>query len=227
VRFAIDRAGLVGADGATHAGSFDNAYLGCLPNFVIMAASDEAELVHMVATQVTINDRPSAVRYPRGEGRGLEMPEVGIPLEIGKGRIIRQGTKIALLSFGTRLAECEKAADELAAHGLSTTIADARFMKPLDVEMILKLAREHEILLTIEEGAIGGFGSHVMQTLAENGMLDSGLLKARSMVLPDVFLDHDSPNAMYARAGLDAKGIVSKVFETLGKDFKVEAVKLA
>ena len=150
VRFAIDRAGLVGADGATHAGSFDNAYLGCLPNFVIMAASDEAELVHMVATQVAINDRPSAVRYPRGEGRGVEMPEAGIPLEIGKGRIVRQGQggKIALLSFGTRLAECEKAADELAAHGLSTTIADARFMKPLDVELVLKLAREHEILLT-------------------------------------------------------------------------------
>jgi 1-deoxy-D-xylulose-5-phosphate synthase len=226
VRFAIDRAGLVGADGATHAGSFDNAYLGCLPNFVIMAASDEAELVHMVATQVTINDRPSAVRYPRGEGRGVEMPEAGIPLEIGKGRIIREGTKIALLAFGTRLAECEKAADELAALGLSTTIADARFMKPLDVEMVLKLAREHEILLTIEEGAIGGFGSHVMQTLAEHGMLDGGL-KMRAMVLPDVFLDHDSPNAMYARAGLDAKGIVAKVFETLGKDFKVETVKLA
>ncbi len=152
VRFAIDRAGLVGADGATHAGSFDNAYLGCLPNFVIMAASDEAELVHMVATQVAINDRPSAVRYPRGEGRGVEMPEAGIPLEIGKGRIVREGTKIALLSFGTRLAECEKAADELAAHGLSTTIADARFMKPLDVDMVLKLAREHEVLITVEEG---------------------------------------------------------------------------
>src|SRR5664279_64545 len=165
VRFAIDRAGLVGADGATHAGSFDLAYLGCLPNFVIMAASDEAELVHMVATQVAINDRPSAVRYPRGEGRGVEMPEFGVPLEIGKGRIVREGTKIALLSFGTRLAECEKAADELAAHGLSTTIADARFMKPLDVDMVLKLAREHEILLTIEEGSIGGFGSHVMLSL--------------------------------------------------------------
>jgi 1-deoxy-D-xylulose-5-phosphate synthase len=226
VRFAIDRAGLVGADGATHAGSFDNAYLGCLPNFVIMAASDEAELVHMVATQVAIDDRPSAVRYPRGEGRGVEMPEAGVPLEIGKGRIVRQGTKIALLSFGTRLAECEKAADELATLGLSTTIADARFMKPLDVDMVLKLAREHEILLTIEEGAIGGFGSHVMQTLAEHGMLDGGL-RMRSMVLPDVFLDHDSPNAMYARAGLDAKGIVAKVFETLGKDFKTETVKLA
>jgi 1-deoxy-D-xylulose-5-phosphate synthase len=226
VRFAIDRAGLVGADGATHAGSFDNAYLGCLPNFVIMAASDEAELVHMVATQVAINDRPSAVRYPRGEGRGVEMPEAGVALEIGKGRIIREGTKIALLSFGTRLAECEKAADELAALGLSTTIADARFMKPLDLDMILKLAREHEVLLTIEEGAIGGFGSHVMQTLAEHGMLDGGL-RMRSMVLPDVFLDHDSPNAMYARAGLDAKGIVAKVFEALGKDFKAETVKLA
>jgi 1-deoxy-D-xylulose-5-phosphate synthase len=226
VRFAIDRAGLVGADGATHAGSFDNAYLGCLPNMVIMAAADEAELVHMVATQVSINDRPSAVRYPRGEGRGVEMPEVGIPLEIGKGRIIRQGKKVALLSFGTRLAECEKAADELAAHGLSATIADARFMKPLDEEMVLKLARDHEILITIEEGSIGGFGSHVMQFLADHGMLDGGL-RMRSMVLPDVFLDHDAPAAMYARAGLDAKGIVNKVFETLGKDFKTESVKLA
>jgi 1-deoxy-D-xylulose-5-phosphate synthase len=226
VRFAIDRAGLVGSDGATHAGSFDNAYLGCLPNFVIMAASDEAEMVHMVATQVAINDRPSALRYPRGEGRGVEMPEVGIPLEIGKGRIVRQGKQVALLSFGTRLGECEKAADELAAHGLSATIADARFMKPLDEEMILKLAREHEILLTIEEGSIGGFGSHVMQMLADNGMLDGGL-RMRSMVLPDVFLDHDSPAAMYARAGLDAKGIVAKVFETLGKDVKTEIVKLA
>jgi 1-deoxy-D-xylulose-5-phosphate synthase len=226
VRFAIDRAGLVGADGATHAGSFDNAYLGCLPNFVIMAASDEAELVHMVATQVAINDRPSAVRYPRGEGRGVEMPEVGVALEIGKGRIVREGTKVALLSFGTRLGECEKAADELAALGLSTTIADARFMKPLDLDMVLKLAREHEVLLTIEEGSIGGFGSHVMQTLAEHGMLDGGL-RMRAMVLPDEFLDHDSPNAMYARAGLDAKSIVAKVFEALGKDVKTETVKLA
>jgi 1-deoxy-D-xylulose-5-phosphate synthase len=226
VRFAIDRAGLVGADGATHAGSFDNAYLGCLPNFVIMAAADEAELVHMVATQVAINDRPSAVRYPRGEGRGIEMPEAGIPLEVGKGRVIRQGKQIALLSFGTRLAECEKAADELAAQGLSATIADARFMKPLDEELILKLARDHEILITIEEGSIGGFGSHVMQMLADRGMLDGGL-KMRSMVLPDVFLDHDAPNAMYGRAGLDAKGIVAKVFETLGKDGTTEIVKLA
>jgi 1-deoxy-D-xylulose-5-phosphate synthase len=227
VRFAIDRAGLVGADGATHAGSFDNAFLGCLPNFVIMAASDEAELVHMVATQVAINDRPSAVRYPRGEGRGVEMPEVGVPLPIGKGRIIRQGNKVALLSFGTRLAECEKAADELAAHGLSTTIADARFMKPLDIDLVMKLARDHDVLITIEEGSIGGFGSHVMQTLAEHGALDSGHVRVRAMVLPDEFLDHDTPNAMYAHAGLDARGIVAKVFEALGKDVNTETVKLA
>jgi 1-deoxy-D-xylulose-5-phosphate synthase len=226
VRFAIDRAGLVGADGATHAGSFDAAYLGCLPGFVIMAAGDEADLVHMVATQVAINDRPSALRYPRGEGRGVEMPEVGIPLEIGKGRIIREGSKIALLSFGTRLAECEKAADELATYGLSTTVADARFMKPLDVDLVLRLAREHEVLITVEEGAIGGFGSHVLLTLAEHGALDRGL-RVRQMVLPDVFIDHDSPAAMYAFAGLDAKGIVTKVFEALGKDIKTEAVKLA
>ncbi len=226
VRFAIDRAGLVGADGATHAGSFDNAYLGCLPNFVIMAASDEAELVHMVATQVAINDKPSALRYPRGEGRGVEMPEVGVPLPIGKGRIVRQGSKVALLSFGTRLAECEKAADELATLGLSATIADARFMKPLDVDLVLKLANEHEVLITIEEGAVGGFGSHVLQTLADHGALDKGL-RVRAMVLPDVFLDHDSPNAMYALAGLDAKGIVKKVFEALGKDVKAEVIKLA
>jgi 1-deoxy-D-xylulose-5-phosphate synthase len=157
----------------------------------------------------------------------VEMPEVGIPLEIGKGRIIREGKKVALLSFGTRLAECEKAADELAAHGLSATIADARFLKPLDEDMILKLARDHEVLITIEEGSIGGFGSHVMQYLSDQGMLDSGMLKFRSMILPDVFLDHDSPAAMYARAGLDAKSIVKKVFDALGKDFKAETVKLA
>src|SRR5947207_15300261 len=182
VRFAIDRAGLVGADGATHAGSFDNAYLGCLPNFVIMAASDEAELVHMVATQVAINDRPSALRYPRGEGVGVEMPEFGVPLEIGKGRVVREGHKVALLSFGTRLAECLKAADELAQLGLSTTVADARFAKPLDTDLVLRLAREHEVLVTIEEGSIGGFGSYVMQTLAEVGALDRGGLKVRMMV---------------------------------------------
>jgi 1-deoxy-D-xylulose-5-phosphate synthase len=226
VRFALDRAGLVGADGPTHAGSFDLAYLGCLPGFVIMAAADEADLVHMVATQVAINDRPSALRYPRGEGVGIEMPSEGKPLEIGKGRIVREGSKIALLSLGTRLAECFKAADELAAYGLSTTVADARFAKPLDTELVLRLANEHEVLITVEEGAIGGFAAHVFQTLAEHGVLDRGL-RVRSMVLPDVFLDQDSPAAMYARAGLDAKGIVRKAFEALGKDVAVETVKLA
>src|SRR5204862_3698496 len=172
VRFAIDRAGLVGADGPTHAGSFDVAYLGCLPGFVVMAAADEADLVHMVATAVAIDDRPSALRYPRGEGLGVDMPEEGCPLEIGKGRILREGSKVALLSFGARLDECLKAADELAGFGLSTTVADARFAKPLDVDLVLRLAREHEVLITIEEGAIGGFASHVMQTLSDNDALD-------------------------------------------------------
>jgi 1-deoxy-D-xylulose-5-phosphate synthase len=226
VRFAMDRAGLVGADGPTHAGSFDIAYLGCLPNFVIMAAADEAELVHMVATQVAIDDHPSALRYPRGEGVGVEMPTEGKPLEIGKGRIIREGSKVAILSFGTRLAESLKAAEELGSYGLSTTVADARFAKPLDVDLILRLANQHEVLITIEEGSIGGFGSFVMQTLAEHGALDRGL-KVRSMVLPDTFIDQDSPNAMYALAGLDAKGIVQKAFEALGKDVKAETIKLA
>ncbi len=223
VRFAIDRAGLVGQDGPTHAGSFDNAYLGCLPGFVIMAAADEADLVHMVATQVALDHAPSALRYPRGEGRGVEMPEFGVPLPIGKGRIMREGSKVALLSFGARLGECLKAADELETLGLSATVADARFMKPLDLDMILKLAREHEVLITIEEGSIGGFGTHVLQTLADHGVLDRGL-RVRNMVLPDTFIDHDSPAAMYAQAGLDAKGIVAKVFEALGKD---KTVKLA
>jgi 1-deoxy-D-xylulose-5-phosphate synthase len=226
VRFAMDRAGLVGADGPTHAGSFDIAYLGCLPGFVLMAAGDEADLVHMVATQAALDDCPSALRYPRGEGAGVTMPEEGKPLEIGKGRIIKEGHKIALLSYGTRLAECLKASEELAALGLSTTVADARFAKPLDTDLVLRLAREHEVLVTIEEGAIGGFGGYVMQALAEAGALDRGL-KIRSMVLPDMFIDQDSPNAMYARAGLDAKGIVAKVFEALGKDIRTEAVRLA
>ena len=226
VRFAMDRAGLVGADGPTHAGSFDIAYLGCLPGFVLMAAADEADLVHMVATAVAIDDRPSALRYPRGEGRGVPMPEEGQPLEIGKGRIVREGTKVALFSYGARLCECLKAADELAAHGLSTTVADARFAKPLDVDLLLRLAREHEVLITIEEGSIGGFGAFVMQALAEHGVLDRGL-KVRSMVLPDVFLDQDSPNAMYAKAGLDAKGIVVKAFAALGENMRGETVKLA
>ncbi|MDR3468446.1 MAG: 1-deoxy-D-xylulose-5-phosphate synthase [Xanthobacteraceae bacterium] len=226
VRFAIDRAGLVGADGSTHAGSFDNAYLGCLPGFVIMAAADEAELVHMVATQVAINDAPSALRYPRGEGRGVEMPEFGVPLPIGKGRVLREGSKVALLSFGTRLGECLKAADELDAHGLSTTVADARFMKPLDVDLVLQLARDHQVLITIEEGSIGGFGSHVLQSLSDHGALDNGL-RVRAMVLPDVFLDQDTPAAMYAKAGLDAKAIVAKAFEALGVEAKAKAPKLA
>ena len=227
VRFAMDRAGLVGADGPTHAGSFDLAYLGCLPGFVIMAAGDEADLVHMVATQVAIDDRPSALRYPRGEGSGVEMPTEGKPLEIGKGRIIREGSKIAILSLGTRLSESVKAAEELAAYGLSTTVADARFAKPLDTELVLRLAAEHEVLITIEEGAIGGFAAQVFQTLSDNGALDRGL-KIRAMVLPDIFIDQDSPNAMYAKAGLDAKGIVKKVFEALGKDAaKIDAGRLA
>jgi 1-deoxy-D-xylulose-5-phosphate synthase len=226
VRFAIDRAGLVGADGPTHAGAFDSAYLGCLPGFVVMAAADEAELVHMVATAAALDDRPSAFRYPRGEGLGVTMPEHGVPLEIGKGRILREGTKVALLSYGTRLGECLQAADELAALGLSTTVADARFLKPLDVDLVLRLAREHEVIITVEEGSVGGFGSHVLHSLAEHGALDRGL-QIRSMVLPDTFLDHDSPSAMYARAGLDATSIVAKAFEALGKDRAVESVKLA
>jgi 1-deoxy-D-xylulose-5-phosphate synthase len=225
VRFALDRAGLVGADGPTHAGAFDVAYLGCLPGFVIMAAADEADLVHMVATAAAIDDRPSAVRYPRGEGIGGPLPAEGIPLEIGKGRILREGHKVALLSFGARLPECLKAADELATYGLSATVADARFAKPLDVDLVLRLAREHEVLVTIEEGAIGGFGSFVLHELAEAGMLDRGL-KVRSMVLPDIFQDQDSPAAMYTKAGLDAKAIVSKVFEAIGKG-KAETVRLA
>jgi 1-deoxy-D-xylulose-5-phosphate synthase len=226
VRFAIDRAGLVGADGPTHAGAFDVAYLGCLPGFVVMAAADEAELVHMVATAAAIEDRPSAFRYPRGEGLGIAMPDEGSPLEIGRGRILREGTKVALLSFGARLGEAMKAAEELAAFGLSTTVADARFAKPLDTDLVLRLAREHEVLITIEEGAIGGFGAHVLQTLAEHGTLDRGL-KVRAMVLPDAFIDHDAPPAMYATAGLDAKGIVAKVFEALGRDLRLEPAKLA
>jgi len=194
-----------------------------------MAAADEADLVHMVATQVAIDDAPSALRYPRGEGRGVEMPEVGVPLPIGKGRIMREASggksKVALLSFGARLGECLKAADELETLGLSATVADARFMKPLDLDMILKLAREHEVLITVEEGSIGGFGTHVLQALADHGALDKGL-RVRTLVLPDTFIDHDSPAKMYEQAGLDAKGIVAKVFEALGKNAP-EKVKLA
>ena len=215
VRFAMDRAGFVGADGPTHAGSFDVTYLGCLPGFVIMAAADEVELAHMVATAAQIDDRPSAFRYPRGDGLGLPLPEQGSPLEIGKGRIVREGSTIALLSFGARLPECMKAADMLAAQGMSTTVADARFAKPLDSDLILRLARNHELLITIEEAAIGGFGAQVLQLLAEQGALEQPGFKVRSMILPDMFIDQDSPTAMYARAGLDANGIVAKVFEAL------------
>ncbi len=226
VRFAIDRAGLVGADGPTHAGAFDNAYLGCLPGIVLMAAADESELVHMIATAAAIDDRPSAFRYPRGEGRGVEMPARGVPLEIGKGRVLREGGKVALLSFGARLGECLKAAEELAALGLSTTVADARFLKPLDTDLVLRLAREHEVLITIEEGAVGGFGSHVLQALADHGALDAGL-RVRAMTLPDLYLEHDAPAAMYATAGLDARAIVAKAFEALGRDFAAGAIRLA
>ena len=215
VRFAIDRAGLVGADGPTHAGAFDVAYLACLPNMTVMAAADEAELVHMVATAAAFDSGPIALRYPRGEGVGVELPERGEPLPIGKGRILREGSRIAILSLGTRLAEALKAADELAARGLSTTVADARFAKPLDRELILNLAARHELLITIEEGSVGGFGAHVMACLSEAGALDTGL-KVRTMTLPDKFLDHDKPERMYAAAGLDAKGIVAKALAALG-----------
>jgi len=210
VRFAIDRAGLVGADGATHAGSFDVAFLANLPGMVVMAAADEAELMHMVATAAAHNDGPIAFRYPRGEGTGVEMPARGTPLAIGKGRIIQQGAKVALLSFGTRLSEVQKAAESLAAQGITPTIADARFAKPLDREMILTLARDHAALITIEEGAVGGFGSHVAQLLADEGVFDRGL-KFRSMVLPDIFIDQASPEAMYQVAGMDAAQIEAKV----------------
>ncbi|THH34756.1 1-deoxy-D-xylulose-5-phosphate synthase [Aliishimia ponticola] len=215
VRFAIDRAGLVGADGATHAGSFDTAFLSNLPGMVVMAAADEAELMHMVATAAAHDSGPIAFRYPRGEGVGVELPERGTPLEIGKGRIISEGSGVALLSFGTRMEEVRKAAEALSARGITPTIADARFAKPLDREMILDLAATHEALITIEEGAIGGFGSHVAQLLAEEGVFDTGL-KYRSMVLPDMFIDHSAPSDMYATACLNAEQIEAKVLDTLG-----------
>jgi 1-deoxy-D-xylulose-5-phosphate synthase len=215
VRFAIDRAGLVGADGATHAGAFDVAFLANLPGMVVMAAADEAELVHMVATAAAHEDGPIAFRFPRGEGNGVDMPERGVPLEIGKGRIIAEGKRVALLSFGTRLAEVEKAAEALRAKGITPTIADARFAKPLDRDMILTLAADHEALITIEEGAVGGFGSHVAQLLSDEGVFDEGL-KYRSMVLPDIFIDQASPADMYAVAGMNAEQIEAKVLDVLG-----------
>ncbi len=224
MRFAIDRAGLVGQDGQTHAGSFDLAYLGCLPGFTIMAAADEADLVHMVSTCVAIDDGPSAVRFPRGDGVGVALPEQGVPLEIGRGRIMREGNTIALLSLGGRLAECMKAAQELAAYGLSTTVADARFAKPLDADLVDRLAREHEVVITIEEGAIGGFGSHVLQHLAMSGLLDHGL-KIRTMALPDLFLDHDSPQAQYDQAGLNARHIVAMALSALGREIAAQPAR--
>jgi 1-deoxy-D-xylulose-5-phosphate synthase len=222
VRFALDRAGLVGADGPTHAGAFDVAYLCCLPGFVVMAAADEAELMHMVATQAAYDAGPSAVRYPRGEGVGIELPARGTPLEIGKGRIVREGTKIALLSFGTRLGECLKAADDLAARGLSVTVADARFAKPLDTALVSRLAREHEVLITVEEGALGGFATQVLQHLAMSGALDHGL-KVRALTLPDRFIEHGTPDGQYAEAGLDADHITEAALNTLGQRSKTSS----
>lgn len=215
VRFAMDRAGLVGSDGSTHAGSFDIGFMGALPGMVLMAAADEAELAAMIATSLEIDDRPSAFRYPRGDGVGVEIPELAKPLEIGKGRIVKEGTKVAILSLGTRLQESLKAADILEQAGISTTIADARFAKPLDEDMILRLAKDHEVLITVEEGAMGGFGAFVLQMLAEKGALDRGL-KIRTMHLPDIFQDHNSPMAMYDEAGLNAKHIAAKAIEALG-----------
>jgi len=215
VRFAIDRAGLVGADGATHAGAFDTAFLANLPGFVVMAAADEAELVHMVATAGAWDEGPISFRYPRGEGTGVDLPSRGVPLEIGRGRLLREGARVAILSFGTRAAEALTAAEALAARGIGPTVADARFAKPLDRELILRLAAGHEALITVEEGAVGGFGSHVAQCLAEAGVFDRGL-KFRAMVLPDRFIDHATPAAMYRTAGLDAAAIEAKVLETLG-----------
>ena len=226
VRFPIDRAGLVGADGATHAGSFDIGYLGALPGMVCMAAADEAELVHMVATAAAIDDRPSAFRYPRGEGVGVDLPEKGQVLEIGKGRIVREGTTIALLSYGTRLAEVRKAADMLMAQGLSVTVADARFAKPLDEDLTARLAKEHEVLITIEEGAVGGFGAFVLHHLAQIGALDSGL-KVRTMTLPDVFQDQDSPAKMYEAAGLTARHVAALAIQALGRGDVSEIDRIA
>ena len=217
VRFAIDRAGLVGADGPTHAGSFDITYLSTLPNFVVMAASDEAELVKMINTSVNINDRPSAFRYPRGNGVGINLPSINETLEIGKGRVIKEGKKVALLNFGARLEQCKEASKTLLNKGINCTIVDARFAKPLDEKLIMEVASNHEVLITIEEGSIGGFGSHVMQFLSDRGVFDKGL-KFRSMILPDIFIDQDTPEKMYEIAGLDNKSITSKVEETLNSN---------
>jgi 1-deoxy-D-xylulose-5-phosphate synthase len=227
VRFAIDRAGLVGADGATHAGAFDVAYLACLPNMVVMAAADEAELVHMVATAAAHDSGPIAFRYPRGEGVGVDMPARGVPLPIGKGRILREGHQVALVSFGTRLGEALKAAEELTAKGVSTTVADARFAKPLDEEMLLRLAASHDVLITLEEGSSGGFGAAVLTLLSEAGALDKGRVKVRTMTLPDLFQEHDKPERMYETAALDAASIVRKALDTLGRGAGARRNKIA
>ena len=224
VRFAIDRAGLVGADGPTHAGAFDITYLSTLPNFVVMAASDEAELVRMINTAVSINDKPSAFRYPRGNGLGVELPEISEILELGKGQIVKEGSKIAILSFGARLQECLKAASKLDAQGISTTVADARFAKPLDQKLIIDLCLHHEVLITIEEGSIGGFGSHIFQLLSERGIFDKGL-KIRSMILPDRFIDQDTPDNMYKAAGLDAQTIEQKALDALKSNIVIPKTK--
>jgi len=224
VRFAIDRAGLVGADGSTHAGSFDITYLSTLPNFVVMAASDEAELVKMINTSVDINDRPSAIRYPRGTGVGVDLPSIDEKIEIGKGRIVQQGTQVCILNLGTRLEECKLAVEELKAKGVSTTLIDARFAKPLDEELILKSAKEHELMITIEEGSIGGFGSHVKNLLAERGVFDKGL-KFRSMTLPDEFIEQDDPKKMYDKAGLNSSQISKKIADILFQKETIRVVK--
>ena len=217
MRFALDRAGLVGADGATHAGAFDIGYLAALPGMVVMAASDEAELVHMVTTAAAHDSGPIAFRYPRGNGRGVEIPEEGDVLEIGKGRIIQEGRDVALLSLGAVLDDCERAAAQLEAEGLSVSIADARFAKPLDMGMIRDLAARHALLVTVETGAIGGFGAMVLQTMAAEGLLDHGL-KVRTLCLPDRFIDQSSPEDMYATAGIDANGIIAAVRAAMGRD---------
>jgi len=224
VRFAIDRAGLVGADGPTHAGSFDITYLSTLPNFIVMAASDENELVKMINTSTEINNQPCAFRYPRGNGTGVELTNLDEKLTIGKGKIVKKGSKVALISFGARLQECIKASDSLNQKGISTTVADARFAKPLDEDLILQLSTTHEVVITIEEGSIGGFGSHVMHFLTEKGLIDRGL-KFRSMILPDIFLDQDTPEKMYIKAGLDANSIEDKVIEALKSNIILTKIK--
>ena len=224
VRFAIDRAGLVGADGSTHAGSFDITYLSTLPNFIVMAASDEAELVRMINTSVDINDKPSAFRYPRGTGTGVELPSIDEKIEIGKGRIVQEGTQVCVLSLGTRLEECKLASEELKTKGISVTIIDARFAKPLDEKLILNCAKLHEVMITIEEGSIGGFGSHVKNLLSEKGIFDKGL-KFRSMILPDKFIEQDNPKRMYELAGLNSSQISKKILDVLFNKDSIRVVR--